>query len=193
MGSANHNLEIMSQICFQILHLLLFFDISNCRKEPIKQTKTFTKNGDLVNIQLTTTADSCYQYTWVGVEEFGMSGNGSFPSCSDLEDGLATQYGREVPCYSPLVWTENDQYSANRPDPKDIVAACETQGCSPFCARGSGKCIKYTIYDRNDESTVSWESSFCGQGTMDEESVERNRCFTERGVMGTNHRVCFCD
>ena len=55
-------------------------------------------------------------------------------------------------------------------------------------------CVKYTVIDRNSKRTISWESSFCGQGTnWNGEVVSSNRCFTENKVEGKDHRVCFCD
>ena len=55
-------------------------------------------------------------------------------------------------------------------------------------------CIKYTVMNRNKDRTVVWESSFCGQGTnWNQETISRNRCFTDNGGEGHYHRVCFCD
>merc|ERR1719500_496764 len=119
---------------------------------------------------------------------------GTFDSCLDLESSFQTVYGRQIPCFAPLVWTINDENANNRPNLTEIEMGCAEIGCTPYCLRAGEKCIKYTVMDRNKEKTVKWESSFCGQGTnWDGETISRNRCFTENQVEGYDHRVCFCD
>ena len=64
------------------------------------------------------------------------------------------QYGREIPCYEPTVYTVNDversllpkiecltiklmtsQNGHNRPNLTDLEAQCQEVGCDPFCSR----------------------------------------------------------
>ena len=106
-----------------------------------------------------------------------------------------TVYGRQLPCFSPLVWTLNDEYANNRPNLTEIKMACdEIDGCTPYCLRAGGMCIKCTVMNRNKDRTVAWESSFCGQGTnWKGETISTTRCFTDNQGEGQDHSVCFCD
>eukprot|EP00092_Neocalanus_flemingeri_P003031 GFUD01003240.1.p1 GENE.GFUD01003240.1~~GFUD01003240.1.p1 ORF type:complete len:219 (+),score=35.85 GFUD01003240.1:7-663(+) len=178
----------------------IFISESNARKEPRKQVRTVSDGDSIIEIGVENTqeTDRCYQYTWVGVEgpDMNVNGTGSFPSCMDLESDFSIIYGRELPCFAPLVWTVDDENANNRPNVTEIIEACQTHDppCDPYCLRAGQMCVKYTVTDRNKRRTVSWESSFCGQGTNWEgEVVSANRCFTENKVGGKDHRVCFCD
>ena len=63
-----------------------------------------------------------------------------------------SKYGREIPCYEPTVYTENDgvgsyttqdwieswmisQNGYNRPNLTELEAQCQELGCDPFCSR----------------------------------------------------------
>ena len=152
---------------------------------------------------LTHSPPRCFQFTWVGIAEDGNQTD--FQSCADYEDDVSissvcskikihiifiaiqfpTLFDRQVPCFSPLVWTYNDENGLNSPDINEIVNECERTGCNPFCARGGGMCTKYTVTDRNKERTVRWESHFCGQGIKwDGDGVSRGRCFSEKNIAG---------
>ena len=60
-----------------------------------------------------------------------------------------------LPCFYPLVWTENGPNSHNQPDPRDIANACanastsDNQKCNPYCNKNDGMCVKmtYTLID----------------------------------------------
>jgi len=134
------------------------------------------------------TSDRCYQYTWVGIQGRdqvgGVNGSGTFPSCETLEESFPTLYGRMIPCYEPTVYTYNNEYGTNRPNLSAIVEACNNQGCDPYCSRSGDSCVKYTVINNDDERSVEWESSFCGQVTTqwNGEVVSSGNCYTERDV-----------
>jgi len=135
--------------------------------------------------------DECYQFTWIGVEDDN-SNRTDFPTCLNLEESFPTSFGREVPCFHPLVYTVNDENGLNGPIIDEIVEACQRTGSDPFCSRGGGMCVKYTVTDRSKSRVVRWESHFCGQGVKwNGDQVSGTRCFWEDNVEGMDHRVCF--
>ena len=101
---------------------------------------------------------------------------------------FSTTFGREVPCFHPLVYTVNDENGLNGPIIDEIVEACQKTGCDPFCSRGGGMCVKYTVTDRSKSRVVRWESHFCGQGVKwNGDQVSGTRCFWEDNVQGNWH------
>ena len=106
------------------------------------------------------------------------------------------KYGKEVPCFPPLVRTYNDQNGQNSPNISEIVAACAQTGCTPTCPRAGGMCVKYTVTNRNKDRTIAWESHFCGEGiTWDGSVISGRACYSEQNVnnRGVDHSVCFCN
>jgi len=179
-----------------IILLLLFSSAGAIIKQ---EQRVDPRSGEYTLVQ-EETSDRCYQYTWVGIQGRdqvgGVNGSGTFPSCETLEESFPTLYGRMIPCYEPTVYTYNNEYGTNRPNLSAIVEACNNQGCDPYCSRSGDSCVKYTVINNDDERSVEWESSFCGQVTTqwNGEVVSSGNCYTERDVMGSqDHQVCFCD
>ena len=103
-------------------------------------------------------------------------------------------YGREIPCFPPLVRTFNDENGGRSPNITEIVAACQQTGCNPFCPRAGGTCVKYTVTNRNKDRTVAWESHFCGEGIKwDGTVISGSKCYEENNVVGRDHSACFCN
>merc|ERR1712168_1303797 len=149
---------------------LRFVPLSYCLAEspPTRTIQTQMRSGESVQYDelYVTETDQCYQFTWIGIsKEDNLSNNTeSFPTCLDLENEFGSLYGREIPCFPPLVRTFNDENGGRSPNISEIVAACQQTGCNPFCPRAGGTCVKYTVTNRNKDRTVAWESHFCGEG-----------------------------
>ena len=72
----------------------------------------------------------------------------------------------QIPCFYPLVWTDNGPGSHNQPDPAAIAEACAngdtTNGkkCTPYCPKNDGVCIRMTYTVRDGSGTVNYMSRF---------------------------------
>ena len=107
---------------------------------------------------------------------------------------FGSMFGREIPCFPPLVRTFNDENGGNSPNITEIVAACALTGCNPTCPRAGGTCVKYTVTNRNKDRTVAWESHFCGEGIKwDGTVISGSKCYEENNVVGRDHSACFCN
>jgi len=139
----------------------------------------------------------CYQYTWVGAK----SSNTNSTTCESIKSD--SKFGDHIPCFYPLVWTENGPNSHNQPDPRDIANACanastsDNQKCNPYCNKNDGMCVKMTYTLRDGSGTVSYMSSFCGKGvdTTDNGHAIGGVCYSQYNVENSGHdlEACFCD
>jgi len=114
---------------------------------------------------------------------------------AQIESDFENIYGRQLPCFSPLVKTFNDENANNAPNLTEIVEQCENlEGCSPYCLRAGQMCMKYTVTTTSSDKVTVWESHFCGSGTnWNGKTVNSERCFPENKVQGYDHKVCFCN
>ena len=141
---------------------------------------------------LVSSQEQCYKFTWVGA----VNGKVNDTNCNAI-----TRH-KDVPCYSPLVWTDGTN-SHNQPDIDAIVNQCKTgqtvsgEKCDPFCTKNDDVCIKMTYYQRDRENTIVNVSSFCGKGveSTDEGAAIKDSCHIQKNVdnTGKDLEVCFCD
>jgi len=156
-------------------NMLLLLFLAGLAEGDFKETFLFRRGDSLPLVHTTEQAPAqCWQYTWLGAANERVNYTAT---CSDLlgdEEGAAIS----KPCFSPLVWTENDENGANQPDLDELEAACEkVPGCSVHCTPGpSERCIKYTEFSAGK---LAYTSSFCGRITLDwtNESPDNSRCY----------------
>ena len=73
------------------------------------------------------------------------------------------------PCFTPIVYTENNEYKDNGPNTTEIREKCGTAGCDPTCNRNGGLCVSYTYRIRQEGTGTNKgpfknATSFCGTG-----------------------------
>merc|ERR1712126_490178 len=136
---------------------------------------------------------TCWMYTWLGVETEKIN---TTMSCKDLQPDSDSEDDNKVskPCFSPLVWTTNNEDGENQPDLDKIEATCEEVGCVPHCIPGTGEmCIKYTEWSGDK---MSYTSSFCGEVTLDWTGgrPSNDRCYynEDNNKQYCYNRVEFC-
>ncbi|XP_023327468.1 uncharacterized protein LOC111700696 [Eurytemora carolleeae] len=180
---------MLKYFLFCILHCVLVNSTLGWNKEITKKIGHF-KDGILYRSEtIGESAGQCYQYTWLGPEN---KNTNKTERCSDLETDDAEE---KRPCFAPLVWTFNDELGSNRPDPKDIVDACnkKTPPCDPTCIKSGGQtCVKYTLMSNNIDNAVVRETSFCGRVVSDGVTVSNDVCRTQKDSAGYNVELCSC-
>jgi len=156
-----------------MLLLLLFLGLTN---GDYKETFVFRRGDSLPIVHTTEKAPAqCWKYTWLGAANERVNRTST---CSDYlgDEGEAAS---NKPCFTPLVWTKNDDNGENQPDLDELEKASErVPGCSVHCTPGpSERCIKYTEFSAGK---LSYTSSFCGRITLDwtGESPDNSRCYT---------------
>jgi len=179
---------------FSLLSLLCLVGASTQNFQGTKRTYHKDENGMKAVVETSSTNAKCYQYTWLGPENRKTN---STETCIDLEVDSSNSDGPPVerPCFSPLVWTTDDENGKNRPRPEDIVEACKQVNppCNPTCTPTGGQsCIKYTLIADNKEEDIVRETSFCGRVFLDGDTLDKETCKTQKGSDGFDVILCSC-
>eukprot|EP00092_Neocalanus_flemingeri_P027350 GFUD01029662.1.p1 GENE.GFUD01029662.1~~GFUD01029662.1.p1 ORF type:complete len:198 (-),score=39.28 GFUD01029662.1:48-641(-) len=149
----------------------------------LKETIHYDEKGAVVKavVEDVSATSKCWQYTWMGPETEKTNQTGS---CLDLE----TDEGPQRPCFSPIVWTVNDDTGENEPDLNELEEQCDEKGCNPHCTPGpSERCIKYTEWSGKK---MSYTAKFCGSVTLDwtGNKASGDRCYRSDG-----QEYCMCN
>ena len=151
----------------------------------LKETTHYDDDGKVIRTVTEDISDTakCWQYTWMGPETEKTNNTGS---CMDLE----TEDGIQKPCFSPIVWTVNDEYGENEPDLDELEEQCDEVGCNPFCTPGpSERCMKYTEWSKANGGNMIYTAKFCGTVTVwDGNHASGDRCVRSNGT-----EYCYCN
>merc|ERR1711874_770755 len=122
MGSPDTTLSML--VSHSHLLVAVLCSLSYGVRSTTRTVQTQLPSGEFVQYEEfdITESDECYQFTWIGLSEEDNLGNNteSFPTCLDLENDFVSKYGREIPCFPPLVRTYNDETGMNSPNVTQI-------------------------------------------------------------------------
>merc|ERR1712080_186823 len=192
MGSVRAGTEIRTQSAagmYPLLAAILFCGMPT--HSEYMETIVFQQGAEITRYT-TQLPKTCWLYTWLGVETEKVN---TTMNCRDMEPDTEDDEEKvSRPCFSPLVWTTNNEDGENQPDLDKIEATCEEVGCVPHCTPGTREmCIKYTEWSGDK---MSYTSSFCGEVTLDWTGgrPSNDRCYynEDNNKQYCYNRVEFC-